>query len=92
MVKRTRKIRKMRRSGGNYKGMGKHDYMAWVRSHRKKWKFFIYLKNLLYILYVFLYIFLIIIKKLFFNKKKQIYKKINIMAVKGRRRLKVVDI
>jgi hypothetical protein len=36
MVKRTRKIRKMRRSGGNYKGMGKHGYMAWVRSHRKK--------------------------------------------------------
>lgn len=36
MAKRSRNIRKMRKSGGNYKGMGKHGYMAWVRSHRRK--------------------------------------------------------
>jgi len=36
MAKRTHRIRKMKKSSGNYKGMGKHGYMAWVRSHRKK--------------------------------------------------------
>ena len=30
------KKRISKRSGGNYKGMGKAAYMAWVRSHRRK--------------------------------------------------------
>lgn len=29
------KIKKHKKSGGKYKGMGKAKFMAWVRSHRK---------------------------------------------------------
>jgi len=36
MAKRTHRIKKMKKCSSNYKGMGKHNYMAWVRSHRKK--------------------------------------------------------
>jgi hypothetical protein len=31
-----RKIRKIRKMKKSHKGMGKHAYMAWVRSHRRK--------------------------------------------------------
>lgn len=36
MPRRTKYIRKSER-GNRYKGMGKYKYMAWVRSHKKKW-------------------------------------------------------
>jgi len=28
--------KKGRKHHGDYKGMGKHKYMAWIRSHKKK--------------------------------------------------------
>jgi hypothetical protein len=35
MARRNKSIKK--KSSSKYKGMGKASYMAWVRSHRKKW-------------------------------------------------------
>jgi len=55
--------KKIKKSSSKYKGMGKASYMAWVRSHRKKWLILIFIIIKQYI-YIYIYIYIIYINKL----------------------------